>query len=232
MPYFKFVLCLALSQFSCAAFATMYFAAFDRATGQTALVYSSSGGNFWQTLVKGKGLAGAQNYGLCKEATPRIFFEQGLSAPEVVARVKAQCDAADYHAYRFLAVTPDGNIDYVIGRDGCSIPDCGARRGENFVVTGGGLQPGVLDAAVAAYEAQDPKLTFTCRLYGTLTSLYASGGQINDFVGASITVDNPARPALLHVQTDIFDGGGQQDLLQNLKAQLLANGEACDSVSN
>lgn len=209
------------------AHGTMYFAAYEPSTGEIGLVYSSSGGHFWQTLVKDKGLAGAQNYGLCEEATPQEFLDQGLSAGEVARKVKEQCDAADYHTYRFLVITTDGQIDYVIGRDGCSIPDCGARRGANIVVTGGGLQAGVLDAAIQAFEAQDPRDSFTCRLYKTLRQVYAAGGEINEFKGASLTVDSPRTGVFQHFQTDIFNGGGQQDLLSDLETQLLERGHQC-----
>jgi uncharacterized Ntn-hydrolase superfamily protein len=223
-------LILALLVFSASpAFATMYFAAYDPATGEIGLAYSSSGGHFWQTLVKDKGLAGAQNYGLCDEATPQEFLEQGLSAGEVARRVKEQCDAADYHSYRFLVVTADGKIDYVIGRDGCSIPDCGARRGANVVVTGGGLEEGVLDAAIQAYESLDLNLSFTCRLFNTLKQVYAAGGEFHEFQGASLTVNSPKEGRFQHFQSDIFGGGGQQDLLTDLGRQLKAQGHACSN---
>jgi hypothetical protein len=212
---------------SARAGATMYVAAFNPQTGETGLIYSSSGGHFWQTLVKGKGLAGAQNYGLCDEATPEEFLNQGMTAADVVKNVKAQCDAADYHSYRFLVVTADGQIDYVIGRDGCSIPDCGARRGNNVVVTGGGLEKGVLDAAIAAYEAQDPKYSFTCRMFRTLREIYLAGGEEKEFMGASVIVDNPAKADIFNIRADIFGGGVEEDLLKRLDEQLVAAGENC-----
>src|SRR5688572_14553564 len=110
MPSFKILLSLAVFAYSAQAGATMYLAATNPSTGEIGMIYSSSGGNFWQTLVKGKGLAGAQNYGLCAEATPQDFLEKGLSAGVVVTKVKEQCDAVDYHAYRLLVVTTDGKI--------------------------------------------------------------------------------------------------------------------------
>lgn len=213
------------------ASATMYLAAYDPVTKETGLIYSSSGGHFWQTKVKGKGLAGAQNYGLCDEATPEEFLEQGLSAPEIAKSVHEQCAAVKYYNYRFLVITSDGQIDYVIGENGCAIPDCGARRGNNVVVTGGGLEKGVLDAAIRAYESQPLTISFTCRLYNTLRQIYYSGGQTKDFMGASITVDNPGKARLLDVATDVFGGGTQQDLLKTLQKDLIANGENC-AVSN
>lgn len=214
------------------AHATMYFAAYEPSTGEMGLVYSSSGGHFWQTLVKGKGLAGAQNYGLCEEATPEKFLNDGLSAPEVVRLVHDQCEKAGWESYRFLVITADGQIDYVIGKDGCSIPDCGARRGENVVVTGGGLQEGVLDAAIQAFHSQSKDQPFTCRLFRTLQQVYAAGGQLKQFMGASITVDHPGKSNLMHAQTDIFNGGGQQDLLNGLQTQLQNQGVNCAPVSN
>jgi hypothetical protein len=207
--------------------ATMYLAAYDPVTKETGLIYSSSGGHFWQTKVKGKGLAGAQNYGLCDEATPEEFLEQGLSASEVAKRVHDQCAAVKYYNYRFLVITSDGQIDYVIGENGCAIPDCGARRGNNVVVTGGGLEKGVLDAAIKAYESQPLNISFTCRLYNTLKQIYYSGGQTKDFMGASITVDHPGKAGLLDVATDVFNGGTQQNLLKTLNQDLKNLGENC-----
>ncbi len=222
------LLALALLGGTQAAEATMYLAAFNPETGETGLIYSSSGGHFWQTLVKGKGLAGAQNYGLCDEATPEEFLSQGLSAADVAKNIKAQCDAADYHAYRFLVVTSDGQIDYVIGRDGCSIPDCGARRGTNVVVTGGGLNTGVLDAAIVAYEAQPTNISFTCRMFRTLREIYSAGGEVKEFAGASVIVDSPAKSDVFNIRADTFSGGGEEDLLKRLDEQLLAAGENCN----
>lgn len=210
------------------ASATMYLAAFNPQTGETGLIYSSSGGHFWQTLVKGKGLAGAQNYGLCDEATPEEFLTAGQSAAEIAKNIKAQCDAADYHAYRFLVITANGEIDYVIGRDGCSIPDCGARRGDHVVVTGGGLKPGVLDAAILAYQSQADSYSFACRMFRTLREVYAAGGEEKDFAGASVIVDGPQRTDILNLRADTFSGGSQKDLLTKLDEQLLAKGENCN----
>lgn len=210
------------------ALATMYLAAYDPQTGETGLIYSSSGGHFWQTLVKGKGLAGAQNYGLCDEATPEEFLSAGQTASEIAKNIKAQCDAADYHTYRFLVITANGEIDYVIGREGCGIPDCGARRSNNVVVTGGGLKPGVLDAAILAYQSQADTYSFTCRLFRTLKEIYASGGEEKEFAGASLIVDNPAIADILNLRADTFSGGSQKDLLTKLDEQLLALGANCN----
>ena len=58
------------------ASATLYLAAVEPKTGEIGLIYSSIGGNFWQHLIKGKGLAGEQNYGLCDEATPAAFWSK------------------------------------------------------------------------------------------------------------------------------------------------------------
>lgn len=223
----RIVLSVGLLLFTQLASATMYFAAYEPSTGEIGLVYSSSGAHFWQTLVKGKGLAGAQNYGLCDSATPEEFLNQGLSATEIAHKIKEQCDAEDYYSYRFLVVTADGHIDYVIGRDGCSIPDCGARRGENFVITGGGLEAGVLDAAVNAYQSQPRDISFTCRLFRTLRELYKAGGEVKEFAGSSITVDGPGKAEIMHVQTDTFNGGGQLDMLTRLHDELKAKGEDC-----
>jgi hypothetical protein len=136
----KSILLILLAATAFPASATLYLAAYDPATKAIGLIYSSSGGHFWQTKVKGKGLAGAQNYGLCEEATPQEFLAQGLSATEVANKIHEQCLAVKYYNYRFLVITADGQIDYVIGENGCSIPECGARRGQNVVVTGGGLE--------------------------------------------------------------------------------------------
>lgn len=223
----KSILLILLAATAFPASATLYLAAYDPATKAIGLIYSSSGGHFWQTKVKGKGLAGAQNYGLCEEATPREFLAQGLSATEVANKIHEQCLAVKYYNYRFLVITADGQIDYVIGENGCSIPECGARRGQNVVVTGGGLEKGVLDAAVKAYESQATNISFTCRLYNTLKQIYFAGGQEKDFMGASITVDNPENADLLDVATDVFGGGTQQNLLKTLDAQLKSHGEDC-----
>lgn len=208
--------------------ATMYLAAFEPSTGEMGLIYSSSGGNFWQTLVKGKGLAGAQNYGLCDEATPEKFLNDGLSATEVVNRVHQQCEAVGWESYRFLVITADGKIDYVIGKDGCSIPTCGGLRAENVVATGGGLQEGVLEAAVQAFQSQSASQPFVCRLFHTLEQIYYSGGEIKEFKGASITVDHPGKANLLHVRSEIFNGGAQQNLLKNLETDLETQGVVCE----
>jgi uncharacterized Ntn-hydrolase superfamily protein len=155
-------------------------------------------------------------------------LSQGLSAPDVAREIKAQCDAVDYHQYRFLVVTSDGQIDYVIGRDGCSIPDCGARRAENVVVTGGGLKQGVLDAAILAYQNQPQTYSFTCRIFRTLKEIYAAGGEEKEFAGASVIVDGPGKSEVFNIRADTFSGGVEQDLLTKLDEQLLASGENCN----
>lgn len=210
---------------SWSASATIYLAAFDPNTRAMGLAYSSSGAHFWQTLVRGKGLVGAQSYGLCEQATPQKFLEQGLTAKDVVGGIYQQCHAAGWENYRVLAVTSDGAIEWVFGAQGCSSenPVCGGMRGENFAVTGGGLHDGVLDAAVRAFESTDKRAPLACRLFKALQGVYAAGGELKEFRGASLTVDDPSLPALQDWRYE----GAKKDLLQNLDNQMKKSGVNC-----
>ncbi|MCB0416831.1 MAG: DUF1028 domain-containing protein [Bdellovibrionales bacterium] len=179
---------------------TIYLAAQDPVTGSIGIAYSSSGGNFWQTRVKGRGLLGEQSYGLCRNATPKAFLEAGDSAETVADKVQAQCDAVGWDQYRLAVVTTDGKIAGLIAKQGCHAgnPDCGMRWGDNFLIIGGGLTDGVLDAGLAAYEKTNPDRPLHCRLLDTLKAVYAAGGEKKDFRGASVTVDDPNLTQLLH----------------------------------
>ncbi|MEZ4750628.1 MAG: DUF1028 domain-containing protein [Bdellovibrionota bacterium] len=179
---------------------TIYLAAHDPVTGSIGIAYSSSGGNFWQTRVKGRGLLGEQAYGLCRNATPKAFLEAGDSAETVAEKVQAQCDAVGWDQYRLAVVTTDGQIAGLIAKQGCHAgnPDCGLRWGDNFLIIGGGLTEGVLAAGLSAYENTDPDKPLHCRLLATLKAVYAAGGEKKDFRGASITVDDPKLTDLHH----------------------------------
>jgi uncharacterized Ntn-hydrolase superfamily protein len=205
--------------FQSLAFATIYIAAYDPNTKSIGLAYSSSGANFWQTLVKGKGLVGAQASGLCREATPLEFLNQGLTASHVVRSIYDQCHAVGWEAYRVISVTTDGAIDWVFGANGCHAGNayCGGVKDKNIAVTGGGLSKDVLEKTLAAYQAIDPLLPLQCRLLKTLEAMYQAGGEIKEFKGASVTVDTPIQDKLLHWESR----GSEATLLAGLKMDCL-----------
>jgi len=207
--------------------ATIYVAAYDANTKSIGLAYSSSGANFWQTYKKGLGLIGEQASGLCDEATPAKFLDAKLSAADIVKKLAAQCDAVDYYRYRLLAITTDGKIAPYIAAEGCHSGNvhCGKVEDKDFTVLGGGLVANVLEAARTAYFATDPNVPLACRLYRTLEAIYGAGGEIKDFRGASVTVDDPAIETLQH-----FEARGAEDsLLPDLRENLKLGGLVCNS---
>ena len=46
-------------------------------------------------------------------------------------------------------------------------------------------------------------------------------------MGASVIIDNPAKPDVFNIRADIFGGGVEEDLLKRLDQQLVAAGENC-----
>ncbi len=204
--------------------ATIYFTAYDPVSKQTALVYSSSGGNFWQTLVKGKGMVGAQASGLCENATPEEFLEQGFSAAEVTQKLAEQCDQVGWTPYRLSVITTDGLMSSFIAETGCHDGNifCGNKTTTHFSVTGGGLEDGVLDRAISTWESF-PKVSFICRLYLTLESIYQVGGEKKEFRGASIAIDDPNMAELIYWKSM----GEEKDLLPEIKKQMEDSGVHC-----
>ncbi|MCB0403910.1 MAG: DUF1028 domain-containing protein [Bdellovibrionales bacterium] len=221
------VLSIIFSLFALAdeARGTIYLAAHDPITGSIGIAYSSSGGNFWQTRIKGRGLLGEQAYGLCRNATPKAFLENGDSAELVAEKVQAQCDTVGWDQYRLAVVTTDGKLAGLIAKQGCHAgnPDCGMRWGDNFLIIGGGLTEGVLDAGLAAYENTNPDDPLHCRLLKTLQAVYAAGGEKKDFRGASITVDDPGLAELLHWEAR----GHEASLLSTLIDQIQTGSTTC-----
>jgi hypothetical protein len=205
--------------------ATIYVAAYDPATHSIGIAYSSSGGHFWQTRVKGKGLIGAGAYGLCPSATPTEFLRDGDSASVIADKLNAQCREHHWEAFRLAIVTSDGAIETVIGKQGCTVenPECGARKTRDFAVVGGGLKKGVLDAAIEGWERLSPDSPLACRLYHALEAIYSTGGEKKDFIGASITVDDPARPDLQHWEAR----GAKPTLLRTLDNKMKREGVRC-----
>ena len=219
--YFYFLLLF----FPLAAPATIYLAAFDPKTGEIGMAYSSSGAHFWQTIVKGKGMVGAQASGLCDEATPQDFLEAGWTARRVVDGIYKQCHDVGWESYRVLSITLDGSIEWAFGAEGCTANNevCGPRQSENFVVTGGGLEKDVLEAAVATFNKQDQDLPLACRLLNTLDGVYAAGGEKKEFAGASITIDDPKQ---MEVQ-NWSEIGKEDTLLPSLDNQMKQSGVIC-----
>jgi len=206
--------------------ATIYLAAHDPLTNEIGLAYSSSGANFWQIKVKEKGLLGEQSYGLCQNATPKRFLEQGFSASLIAEKLSQQCDQVDWHRYRLVIITTDGDINGTIAKQGCHSGNtvCGKKWGDQFLIIGGGLETGVLEAGLKSYETQDPDQPLVCRLFKALGSVYEAGGEKKAFRGASLTIDHPDQEKLLYVAARGFEN----KLLSNLKAQLKKGGIACD----
>lgn len=208
---------------------TVYFTAFDKVSGTTALVYSSSGGNFWQTLVKGKGMIGAQSYGLCHEATPEIFLNQNLSAEQLIFELSTQCTQVNWHNYRLSVVTIDGQMSSHIASNGCHDGNvfCGSEKGEEFLITGGGLEEQTLKMTRDYYNSLPKKISFTCRLYKTLVKAYEVGGELKEFRGASITMDNPAWDNFFDIRHKRKWNEPENVLLENLSIQLKEKGFDC-----
>jgi hypothetical protein len=219
---------LAMSGFLSIGFvaqATVYVTAYDPVTGSIALVYSSSGGSFWQHRIKGKGLIGEQASGLCSEATPEVFLEQGLTASQIATSLYEQCHSVGYESYRLSIITPGGEMASVIAAGGCHSGnhECGQLKDENFMIVGGGLEPGVLEAARDEYLAAPPDTSFACRLYQTMAAIYISGGEKKDFRGASIAIDNPAEAELRYWSAS----GSEAGLLSGVRAEMAADGFDC-----
>lgn len=205
---------------------TIYLVAHDPVTGSIGMAYSSSGGNFWQTRVKGRGLLGEQSYGLCQHATPATFLKAGDSAQLVADQLEAQCDAAHWDRYRLAVVTADGEIAGLIAKAGCHAGnhDCGMRWGDHFLIIGGGLSDGVLDAGLRAYARTDPDSPLYCRLLKTLEKVYQAGGEKKQFRGASLTVDDPTLTELLHWEAR----GAENTLLATLIHNMQLGEHQCD----
>lgn len=205
--------------------ATLYVAAYDEATRAIGLAYSSSGANFWQTRIKGKGMVAAQASGLCAEATPAAFLQQGLSAAAITAEIEKQCTAVDWHRYRLAAITVDAAIAGFIAAEGCTSTnqECGKLTDKHFLVMGGGLEAEVLEAARTHYFQLPAELSFACRLYSTLEAIYAAGGEKKEFKGASIAIDAPDSSRLLAWEAR----GPEANLLSSLQKQMSAEGVTC-----
>lgn len=178
------------------AFATVYFGAYDPSTGLTALAYSSSGGNFWQTAIAGKGMVGEGALGACRPARPRIaeLIAEKKSAQEIIDTVNAICkdyiDMEEY--YRLTVVLADGTLKNYIGSEAC--PDhghCGGFQGKNFIIAGGGLEEGVLEGTRDYWNSLSLQIPFYCRVYKTLQKIYLLGGEVYSFKGASIAFNHP-----------------------------------------
>ena len=211
--------------FTSIAHATVYFTAYDPKSGAIALVYSSSGGNFWQTLVKSKGLIGAQASGLCGTATPEIFLEEGLSAEAIGQQLKSQCDQENFQAYRLSIITTDGKMSSVIAEAGCHSGNinCGTKKTKDFMITGGGLEEGVLEKATSFWETLLPQLPFKCKLLFTLKWIYLVGGEKHDFAGASITIDDPRMDNLVDWQ----GRGAEATLIPQISDLMKKDGYNC-----
>ncbi|MBI4405672.1 MAG: DUF1028 domain-containing protein [Deltaproteobacteria bacterium] len=217
---------LSLLLFVCPGLrATLYVAAYDPPTKAIGLAYSSSGGNFWQTRVKGKGLVGAQAYGLCAQATPDAFLRDGLSASLVAEQLQKQCHAIRWESYRLVVITSDGAIASVIAEQGCTSDnqECGELKELDFLIIGGGLVEGVLGKGQQAYLKTDAE-SLGCRLLQTLWAVYRAGGEKKDFRGASITIDDPSHLSLIHWEAR----GPEQQLLPDLQQQMKMGGDSCE----
>jgi hypothetical protein len=215
----KFVVVLALLVVSVIASETIYISAFDPITKTIGQAYSSSGGNFWQIYVKNRGMIGEQASGLrgCPRATPRKLLEDGVNATEIAKIIQVQCGA--YDQYRLNINTIDGDLTTVIAAQGCHNGNkiCGTRNTTNFIVTGGGLRDGVLDAALNRWKQLDPKVSLTCRLYITLKAIYDAGGEVKPFRGASLTVDGLSMKEMFKIRAR---GTSNSEIFTRLSAQV------------
>ena len=218
-------ICIAVVSIGVSARATIYVAAYDPATRAIGYAYSSSGANFWQTKVKGKGLIGAQAYGLCSEATPEKWLREGLSAQGVADELTRQCRQAGWEKFRLVAITADGAIAGVIAKQGCHRQNevCGEIKSRDFIVIGGGLEANVLEAARDFNDALPSETSLPCRLYRTLREVYRAGGEKKDFRGASVTVDFPSRSKLMHWEAR----GAEGTLLETIHNQMHQEGHVC-----
>jgi hypothetical protein len=209
-------------------FSTFYLTAFDPQTQQWGQAAASSGFNpnlprhWFQHKVKGKGMAGEQAYTLrgCSNVTK--WIDAGLSAPQVAAKVKEECDARKWTHWRLAVATSDGNVTAILGANGCHSGNklCGILNSKNFVIVGGGLKDGVLEAGLKKWKETDPALQLTCRLFIALKGVFDAGAEILPLRGASLSVDGKQSKDF-YIRSTVTSGNDR--LLKGLYDQLPAS---------
>eukprot|EP01080_Neovahlkampfia_damariscottae_P010656 gene10656-3280_t len=210
-------------------FSTFYLTAYDKKTKEWGQAAASSGFNsrlprhWYQHKVIGKGMAGEQAYTLrgCSNVTK--WIDAGLSAPDVASKVKEECDARRWTHWRLAVATSDGKVAAMLGKDGCHRGNqlCGVLNDKNFVIVGGGLKAGVLEAGLKAWKKTDPKLQLTCRLFIALKGVFDAGAEIKPLFGASLSVDGKSSKPL-YIRSTVSSAGNEK-LLKGLYDQLPAS---------
>eukprot|EP01080_Neovahlkampfia_damariscottae_P002217 gene2217-2391_t len=191
--------------FSCYAIEeTLYIAAWDKDTKTLGQAYSSSGGNFWQTYIKNKGMIGEAASGLrgCRGINTTQLLNTKMNATQITQVIREKCGS--WTSYRLTINTFSGKGDLVgyIAARGCHSgnQNCGMKKSKRFVIMGGGLRPGVLEAGEKKWKELDQKKSLKCRLYETLAEVYRVGGEKVPFKGASIATDSKKEDKLFFVK--------------------------------
>ena len=229
MRFFAFLtllMCLPLG-----ADATIYIYAIDPENGAVGAAVITSGPiTAPNRIMNARAGAGILGWGGNVVRPPRPEDEtilglmaDRLAASEIENRVRA--DVGDGY-YRLGFVTEAFEIGMVLPPSGCPVPECGFRRERDFLILGGGLEAGVLDAATAAFAKQSTHLSLACRLFRGLSEIAAAGGETKQFTSTQIIVDQVRTGELLSTGNHL-PGKSEAELLEDLRAKLRASGEEC-----
>ena len=98
------------------------------------------------------------------------LLKSDLNATQITQQIREKCGS--WTSYRLTINTFNGKGDLVgyIADSGCNSGNqvCGMKKSKNFVIMGGGLREGVLEAGERKWKELSPKINLKCRLYETV----------------------------------------------------------------